>query len=625
MATIAEYLLQLQADKEALISSLSDKGVEVAADATFTTLVPKVDEVEEMHQAEITNINDKLNTLTTPEVTETPTNNDFLTNLENDKQALVDNLNAKGVEASTDETFTSLIPKINEIEGGGGSGDEELAASFLSVIDNTKGANCTKLPSGITSIREDAFKNCINLALTTLPDSVTTIGKNAFYSCDNLRLTKLPKNLTSIGNYGFYFCENLALTALPDTLTTIGEHAFEGCAELALTSLPESATTIGVSAFLKNKKLALTHLPSNLKVVEGGAFQGCERLALTSLPDGLSVIGNLAFSGCTNIKLTSIPESVSLIGQQSFIECTGIQDLTLSSNVSDLPLYAFKSSGLKNLIIKRTKSVVSLTSNPLENTPLAAGKGCVFVPAEMVESYKANSSWSKYNIASSELTSLDIKCPERLNMFTDNTANITVLYNGYLKNAAIPEQDGHTITVEGNAVLEGDVLTLTEDTKDGDIITITATSSYDNSIIATKEIAIYYKECRLIVNLNNGQWVDSGMVADDGQTIYQSDAGSYHTGNGQSIASVDVFGYTKVTLCIKNNAENSYDYVETFEVDTTPVRSKGKFSAKGKNNTYVTCTYELDGGQHSIPIMFSKDSSGDTGTDRGYFYIESCE
>ena len=121
MATIAEYLAQLQADKEALINSLSDKGVEVATDATFTSLVPKVDEVEEMHQAEITNINDKLNTLTTPEVTETPTNDDFLTNLEADKQALVDNLNEKGVEASTDETFTSLIPKISEIESGGSS------------------------------------------------------------------------------------------------------------------------------------------------------------------------------------------------------------------------------------------------------------------------------------------------------------------------------------------------------------------------------------------------------------------------------------------------------------------------------------------------------------------------
>lgn len=604
MATIAEYLVQLQADKEALINSLSNKGVEVATDATFTSLVPKVDEIEEMHQAEIAGINDQITVF---------------------KQELVDNLNAKGVEASTDEDFTILIPKISEIESGGGSGDEELAASFLSLVDGSKGAHCTKLPSGITVIGEDAFRNREDLALTSLPDSVTTIGENAFYHCDNLRLTKLPANLTTLGKYAFYFCKTMALTSFPDKLTTIGDRCFEGCAELALTSLPDSIETIGSYAFLNNKKLALTHLPSKLKKVEACTFQNCESLALTSLPDGLSVIGNLAFADCVNMKLTSIPESVSLLGQQSFISCTGIQDLTLSTNVSDLPMYVFKNSGLRNLIIKRTRSVITVKNDALTGTPLAAGDGYVFVPVEMVESYKADSSWNKYNITSLELTSLDIQCPERINMYLENTANVTVLYNGCLENAAIPEQDGHTVTVDGNAILEGNVLTLTEDAKDGDIITITATSSYDNSIVATKTIAVYYKDRDFVVNLNNGQWVDSGTTADEGQIVYQSDAGSYNKNNGKSIASIDVLGYTKVTLCIKNSSEQSYDYTEAFEIDTTPERGKGKFSAKGKADTYVTCTYELDGGQHSIPIMYSKDGSGNNGQDRGYFYIVSYE
>lgn len=604
MATIAEYLVQLQADKEALINSLSNKGVEVAADATFTSLVPKVDEVEEMHQAEIAGINNQITIF---------------------KQELVDNLNAKGVEATTDEDFTVLIPKISEIESGGSSGDEELVASFLSSIDGSKGAHCTKLPSGITTIGESAFRGCEDLALTSLPDSVTTIEENAFYSCDNLRLTKLPANLTTLGKYAFYFCETMAPTSFPDKLTTIGEKCFEGCAELALTSLPESIETIGTYAFLNCKKLALTHLPSQLKRIEAATFQNCESLALTSLPDGLSIMGNLAFSGCKNLKLTSIPDSVSIIGQQCFSSCTGIQDLTLSTNVSELPMYAFKSSGLRNLIIKRTASMVSLKSDALANTPLAAGEGYVFVPVEMLESYKADSSWNKYNITSLELTSLDIQCPERINMYLENTANVTVLYNGCLENAAISEQDGHTVTIDGNAILEGNVLTLTEDAKDGDIITITATSSYDNSIVATKTIVVYYKDRDLIVNLNNGQWVDSGTTTDEGQIVYQSDAGSYNKNNGKSIASIDVFGYTKVTLCIKNNSEQSYDYTEAFEIDTTPERGKGKFSAKGKADTYVTCTYELDGGQHSIPIMYSKDGSGNNGQDRGYFYIVSYE
>ena len=35
-----------------------------------------------------------------------------------DKQTLVDNLVAKGVEATNNETFTTLVPKINDIQGG---------------------------------------------------------------------------------------------------------------------------------------------------------------------------------------------------------------------------------------------------------------------------------------------------------------------------------------------------------------------------------------------------------------------------------------------------------------------------------------------------------------------------
>lgn len=41
---------------------------------------------------------------------------DYLTQLQADKQTLIDNLVAKGVEASNDETFTTLVPKVAEIK-----------------------------------------------------------------------------------------------------------------------------------------------------------------------------------------------------------------------------------------------------------------------------------------------------------------------------------------------------------------------------------------------------------------------------------------------------------------------------------------------------------------------------
>lgn len=46
------------------------------------------------------------------------TTTDYLTQLQTDKSTLVTNLVAKGVDATNDETFTSLVPKVANIQGG---------------------------------------------------------------------------------------------------------------------------------------------------------------------------------------------------------------------------------------------------------------------------------------------------------------------------------------------------------------------------------------------------------------------------------------------------------------------------------------------------------------------------
>ena len=48
------------------------------------------------------------------------TTEQYLTQLQADKQALVNNLVEKGVEATNEETFTSLVPKVLDIQSGGG-------------------------------------------------------------------------------------------------------------------------------------------------------------------------------------------------------------------------------------------------------------------------------------------------------------------------------------------------------------------------------------------------------------------------------------------------------------------------------------------------------------------------
>ena len=52
-----------------------------------------------------------------------PTTNDYIDQLKTDKQTLVNALNEKGVEATSNETFTSLAPKVSQIQAGSDSSE----------------------------------------------------------------------------------------------------------------------------------------------------------------------------------------------------------------------------------------------------------------------------------------------------------------------------------------------------------------------------------------------------------------------------------------------------------------------------------------------------------------------
>ena len=91
---------------------------------------------------------------------------DYLTQLQQDREDLVDNLETKGITGLTgDETFTELVPEVLNISGGGGADLNdyfELAPTTISTVatwakDNfIKGNAITNLtltiPSGVTSL-----------------------------------------------------------------------------------------------------------------------------------------------------------------------------------------------------------------------------------------------------------------------------------------------------------------------------------------------------------------------------------------------------------------------------------------------------------------------------------------
>ena len=127
------------------------------------------------------------------------------------------------------------------------------------------------------------------------------------------------------------------------------------------------------------------------------------------------------------------------------------------------------------------------------------------------------------------------------------------------------------------------------------------------------------------VDLNGGQWVDSGTQV-DGHTVYKSDAGSYHTNYGKSICTVTVSGCSKVTVYATNYSESGYDYTEVGPLDGEVARDSttNVLSTRFQNSKtdYKSYTFNLpDTNSHSFQILYCKDSSNDQNDDRGYFYL----
>ena len=129
----------------------------------------------------------------------------------------------------------------------------------------------------VTSIAENAFRDCKDLKEIIIPNSVDYIEICSFMNCSGLEKVSLPENI-KIGNYSFEGCKSLTSIKLPTSLTEIPQALFKGCESLQSVVIPNSVTRISGQAFSGCSSMKAIKLPQSVNSIRIDAFAGCQKL-----------------------------------------------------------------------------------------------------------------------------------------------------------------------------------------------------------------------------------------------------------------------------------------------------------------------------------------------------------
>lgn len=253
----------------------------------------------------------------------------------NAKRALADYLKDNTDLATENMSINELVEAILALIGQKGA--YNIVQNLLDdgnselVITDASGSNANELDSLITREISGVYIN----------DRITKVGHYGFGGCTNLISVDLP-NVVTVGDSGFYNCKLLKSVNLPK-VTSIGNNGFNSTG-LESISLP-SCTTLGSSSFFATQQLVLAILPL-VTSISGFCFNH-------------SSVQKIDTSSLTSIKNS-----------------------------------AFYNTKQLDTLILRNSSVCALENvNAFQDAKIAAGTGYIYVPDNLVDSYKTATNW----------------------------------------------------------------------------------------------------------------------------------------------------------------------------------------------------------------------------------------
>lgn len=247
--------------------------------------------------------------------------------------------------------------------------------------DNAHLVGNLALPNSLENIGTSAFENCQFSGNLHLPDGLKTIGRASFCNAGsfsgNLEIPEMISLIYGSTFEGSKFTGNLIFKGNPtfaeSSYISIGnEGAFEGCGFSGELVIPDGVIEIPGACFFGNNFTTIV-FPSSLRRIGDMAFYS----------NG-SIMGNLIF-----------PEGIVAIGKEAFCNCGQINGLVFPSTLTSIGNSAFNSCFYVSSITSLSLTPPNVLSNAFNG--VAKDNFTVEVPAQSVNSYKAEPGWSDFN------------------------------------------------------------------------------------------------------------------------------------------------------------------------------------------------------------------------------------
>lgn len=141
--------------------------------------------------------------------------------------------------------------------------------------------------------------------------------------------------------------------------------------------------------------------------IYGGPFGMLEKITFAN---EVNTIGIGAFYNCRKLILSELPNGLTSLLRETFYGCASIPEMTCQGDIKYINNNCFSGcSKLSKFILPNITSIPSAGSNIFKNTPIAQGTGYVYVPDDLVDSFKSATNWSTYADQIKPISELEVE------------------------------------------------------------------------------------------------------------------------------------------------------------------------------------------------------------------------